>query len=282
MQPTSAIDANEEFGPHKLRKYQSNVLIDGEPYGRRNATLLAGINSYGDPATARRAKVERLAVEYENRIVSILTAISARRAGRAVLQAIDREPCVLLIRPFFGASPDSPNARAVTEDAVAGTSKGRLLRDEDGAVKRPRERGTGAGSDARVEFMPSDFAHHAGDRNANPGAMEDEAMLHELVHALRSMAGRDVGRTVTGQPWYDTIEEFYAIVIANIYRSEAGRTGLRAHHQNFSMMLFESDEFLKVERNRAHLRQLRRQQPRLFSDLHEVTAKFNPIRLMRD
>lgn len=269
----------------KLTTYQSNILIDGLAYGERMANMIPATTSAGDPNPAYTAQVERVAKGYDARIVSILAAINSRKAGRAVLRAIAREPCVLLIRPWFRSSPTSPNARAIADDVSAATAKGRLLRNGDGEVEEPRSRGTGAGSDETIEFLPQDFVNMNATKELqdfSTGNIEDEALLHEMVHSMRSMAGVKLRRKVPDQPLYDDMEEFFAIVIANIYRSECGRKGLRAQHRNYTMALFESGAFLKVERNRAHLRLLRRQQPQLFSDLHAIDVKFNPIRLMWD
>jgi hypothetical protein len=116
-----------------------------------------------------------------------------------------------------------------------------------------------------------------------PGTLEDEILLHELVHAMEFLTGKSVSRAVPFQPLYDTREELFAIVVTNIYRSEwPGRSQIRAHHHGFVASEMDSRQFLRAGMNRHHMRQLRRRYPVLFSDLHALDMPFNPIRLMDD
>lgn len=63
----------------------------------------------------------------------------------------------------------------------------------------------------------------------DPGYDPAEMLLHELVHALREMSGRE--NTLPMGRGFDTREEFFAILVTNIYSSERGRfRPLRADH----------------------------------------------------
>ena len=84
--------------------------------------------------------------------------------------------------------------------------------------------GTGSGTDVTVYFTSQD---HLKELNL-PGNRPDEVLLHELVHALRMMKGMSLCRFMPDD--YDTVEEFHAILVANIYRSECGYPTLRANH----------------------------------------------------
>ena len=82
---------------------------------------------------------------------------------------------------------------------------------------------------------------------------------------------------------YDTLEEFAAIVITNIYRSENGRQGLRRDHlvdqdikdQPLSPPLTNPRTFLTVWR--AQLERLQSELPHLCNQLARIECPFNPI-----
>jgi hypothetical protein len=81
-------------------------------------------------------------------------------------------------------------------------------------------RGFGTGSDARVFFSPGNVAAQAD----SAGQM----LLHELVHAMRSMKGHFVANP-TNDPFVND-EEFIAIVVEDIFQSVAGRISIRTVH----------------------------------------------------
>ena len=88
-------------------------------------------------------------------------------------------------------------------------------------------------------------------------------------------------RPVPKQSRYGTFEEFFAIVVANIYRSEKGLRGVRNDNHADMQMTYESDkQFISTEKNRRHLRQFRRDHRQLFTELKAVDTAFNPLRRM--
>ena len=119
---------------------------------------------------------------------------------------------------------------------------------------------------------------------SGPGTQPDELLLHEMTHGLRHMVGLRMRRNVPFQRSYDTFEELYAILAANIYRSERGRTDLRADHHGFqtlaSLGIHNQEDFIQYRLNRQHLKKLQRQQPEFFADLQAVKAVFNPTTLV--
>jgi hypothetical protein len=62
---------------------------------------------------------------------------------------------------------------------------------------------------------------------------KDYQLLHELVHAVREMRGQLQMVPTVNKEW-DNQEEFFAILIANIYLSETGKRYLGASHHDFS------------------------------------------------
>ena len=169
------------------------------------------------------------------------------------------------------------------------------MRNGDGYPKEPRRRGTGVGADAEIKFITPTLAQSinrsvAGvavksawteGHDPNTLAFEDEILVHELVHAVRGMAGLRTGRRVRRQPHYGNTGEFYAIVVANIYRSECGRGGVRNdNHSEWAIMYVGGRDFLKIQLNRSDLRRFRRQHPLFVKSLHAIDTYFNPFRHM--
>jgi hypothetical protein len=94
--------------------------------------------------------------------------------------------------------------------------------------------------------------------------------------------GRDTPQTRLSQR-YDTLEEFAAIVITNIYRSENGREGLRRHHlldekgkdPPLSPPLTNPRTFLIVWR--PQLERLQSELPLLCNQVAPIDCQFNPL-----
>jgi len=167
-----------------------------------------------------------------------LDEIGRRRTGQALLKAIQAQGFDVLIRPW----PDKVNPGANTgsssfEDALASTPKGRqLLNCGRGNSGEPISQngqpvlGTGGGSSPIIQFSPE-----ASQQIRGPGKEPDEVLFHELAHAYRRTRGVLLCERM-GPPYdnpkekWDNIEEFFAILIANIYRSESRRQGLRGDH----------------------------------------------------
>lgn len=113
------------------------------------------------------------------------------------------------------------NAEAIWETAE-GEQHARAL-DEPGPV------GTGGGTEALLRYTPSWFPRRSRRRQGIAGGLvQDAALLHELVHALRITRG--VVRVERMGEGYDLHDEFMAILIENMYLSEQGRP-LRGDHR---------------------------------------------------
>jgi hypothetical protein len=111
-----------------------------------------------------------------------------------------------------------------------------------------------------------------------PGAKSDEILLHEMIHGLRDLAGVAGDTALTGAyADYDNEEEFYAIVITNIYMSERGAVLLRKDHHTFAA-LANADSFLNDKTYYALMKKLVAQQSILCGSLANVNCTFNPVR----
>jgi hypothetical protein len=132
------------------------------------------------------------------------------------------------------------------------------------------------------------FIAKAADFKQAPGVQKDEILLHEMVHGLRQMRGTTDFHKPKDFPHYDTVEEFMAIVVSNVYRSEQKRPGLRQDHWGFSSLPPEQEDphkFLDVagvggESNRSRMLQFKKENPDFFEDLKRSPAAFNPFKLL--
>ena len=155
-------------------------------------------------------------------------------------------------------------------------------------------KGDGGGSDVVVNFTPgmwvkSDVTAAFGAANAaGPGVSKEEILLHEMIHGMRQMSGTARCAAVPDNPGMDTVEEFMAIVISNVYHSELHLPGLRADHKGFlplSPDLADPHKFVDKDKDKAtsnyqRLQQLKREHPTLCDNLKRVQANFNPFQLV--
>ena len=118
----------------------------------------------------------------------------------------------------------------------------------------------------------------------NPGFKPDEVLLHEMVHAGRVLGGDLKTIKLKGaMKDYDNEEEFFAVLIANIYLSEKGTpsTFLRPSHRLGGILAAAkqaSEAFLFVDDNYRLIEKLCDQQPIVTKMLRDVPGRFNPIR----
>ena len=111
-----------------------------------------------------------------------------------------------------------------------------------------------------------------------PGVQKDEILLHEMVHGVRQMEGTVDFHTPLDAPHYDTVEEFMAIVVSNVYRSEMKRPGLRQDHwafNNLPAIQEDPKKFLAVpgvggESNLTRMQRFKKDNTDFFNDLKRV------------
>jgi hypothetical protein len=182
-----------------------------------------------------------------------LVNIPPCKTSRAVLDAIHRSGKTVTIvperQPLLPDKADA-NAHADPTDPLTATRLG----GKPDNPPSPSALGVGGGSDVVLAFVAQDW-----DPATSTASLRavDETLLHELVHALRQAAGVEdtvplhapfavlrkgdgsvsqlMAGTTGNKPTkfsqiYNEYEEFAAILITNIYRSENGRPGLRRDH----------------------------------------------------
>ena len=202
---------------------------------------------------------------WEAQILNILTRIAQTRAGQALFIAIRHCPRITLIMP----DPEShlnANAAATRWEtaAYAGTAD----------VSKPATLDTeaAAGSSNLVHFSAQNFVDVDG-----VGASRDAILFHELCHSVHQMTGRCMDGWAMANG-YDNLEEFWAILVTNIYLSERRQT-LRGDHQGFLPLdyrLQDSRAFLAWAP--VTIRAVCLSAPAFTRSLAHVPAAFNPIR----
>jgi hypothetical protein len=124
-------------------------------------------------------------------------------------------------------------------------------------------------------------------KDFKPGGSPAEALFHELVHAFlivtETASNRKGPSIVPGSsvkyPEYDTEDDFFAILIANIFSSETGRP-LRAGHDGAEALppnLSTNVGFLAVEAYARLVKQFCSDHPSVSAKLSNVRSAFNPI-----
>jgi hypothetical protein len=126
-------------------------------------------------------------------------------------------------------------------------------------------RGTGGGSDATIFLSP----------NRVHGEGNDEVLVHELTHATRFMRGISHQMPVSGG--YKNHEEFLAMVVENMYRSETSDKPLIDYKKdNINPAKFLDTPLTPAPRLLLAL--MRSKQPAFFTALAKLNVPFNPIK----
>jgi hypothetical protein len=219
---------------------------------------------------------------YENGVRTILMKIANSKVGRAVLNTIRWHHRVVrivpnVIDPAQCARADADEVdvkqfqwnRAVNlVNAVAGTHlhflRGKVnftpgMYAKGGACQKYYE--------SRSQYTPS----------------EDEVLLHELVHGARiaSLKLKLGTAAVKGLTMYDNDEEFFAVLVENIYNSELKKGLLRSSHTGFMEMdknLQGSLAFFQVSGSAFEkVKKFATENPGLAKALSNIDVPFNPL-----
>lgn len=222
------------------------------------------------------------AADYEGAIGVVLDRICGTRTGAALIQEMARTPRILKIMPLNGVF----NAYAGAASQQNAVIKGGVVRSgKDGQPllkNQTTQPGFGLGTSSPLWFDANTFIRfcHYGAGN-KAGAKPDEVLFHEMVHAARVMHGIKSAQPL--KHGYDTEEEFYAILVANIYASETGRgIDLREDHHQFDPLRANKNEAFLPAKDRGDYRftlidKMARQQPKFSQQLAAISTPFNPV-----
>jgi hypothetical protein len=249
----------------------ANIEIDGDEH----TSGFLGLHWF--PSAGASATKEH----YEADVLTSLKRLVGRYIGWCVINEIFyQRPRKMTILPYHPTASDPVNAYASPTDRAAATMKDTTALDSQGNLPGPgkdRIVGTGAGSSSIINFTPSIFSSGPGGPSG-PGATADEILLHEMLHALRQMTGRAVREAVSGNPGMDNYEEFAAIVVTNVYRSELGLPQLRRDHHGFLALTGPTATTAGFKAAFSqYLNFMDVEQPRLCNNLRQARVGFNPF-----
>ena len=251
----------------------------------RHFSAHISVNGAGEPGGTHAAHA------YEHSILRLLHRIHRSQTGASLLFEINRRAHKKMVIMPYHSTTDPNNAYAQADDIEQATRKGFIVRDGgNGAVLTDAQHhtwhGKGGGSDTIVRFSEGTWTKYCNTHKAGhkTGAKPDEVLFHEMVHATREMRG-----VFDPEPlghMYDTDEEFYAILISNIYASETHRPiDLRSDHHGFTPLSPTQDtsaHFLPHKSMKDYRYRLIdtfvREEHGMAHALRHIPAHFNPIR----
>jgi hypothetical protein len=213
----------------------------------------------------------RSAEEFEAEAQAPFFQIVDSGVGRAVLQGLELSGKAVNVVWYRSAESTAVNRKDETLASKPVVDCQLLVPNRP---ERVMGTGTGTGSDTKVGFDPRQYNGSRG-----PGHRADEILVHELVHSLRSCLGLVDCQRPDGIGDYDNVEEFYAVLLANIYMSEKGRSPLRAGHHEY-LPLARPEEFHKSFLAESLIGRLWAQQGVFVKAVARVDCKFNPIRMI--
>ena len=204
--------------------------------------------------------------QWEQTVGATLNRIWESYTGRNVLEELGLSPKIVKIVPYYDTVKDPINATSQARNERDSYYPERPLRSAvDGSLEPGAGVGTGRGSAVRLNYTPWRF----------PKALQPVVLLHEMVHSAEQQRGVIFNMTVHSA-CFDTVAEFDAIVVENIYRSEIGMELAKDHHRQYPMtgnrMLPQEGEL------GARLDSFRARMPHLTQALAQVRVGFNPLR----
>jgi hypothetical protein len=218
-------------------------------------------------------------VAYRHEVEKVLALIRTAQAGQTLIKHINSKNGYMLIVPYEPTKDFPVGAETDPVSQADGTARGLDVRPPGEAPFT----GTGKGSDTEIYYHPANL------REANKrrgyiaaGYGPGEALFHEMIHGLRQLSGvRRPGETVIGEEnTMHSVEELYAIMAANVYRSDRGFTVLRADHRMKSPPLRDARVYQSYyyEHYQTYIDKWFNEQREFCLDMSHVTAKFNPFR----
>lgn len=258
---------------------------------RNYAITIDGGSLGGDEATQSEFSI-RLTLE----------RIARSDTGTALLERMRLTGRSLTILPWTDtkinatASPSDPKAATRKGEFALAGGKGpqRFMPMTEGLFIKEPMVGTGVGSDSVIRFSPFLFGYGGTASKGpkpeipagSPGTTPSAVLFHEMAHSYRHMSGQYQKMPLQGgRAGYNNEEEFFAIVLSNIFvtdpTSEILRRTLRADHRGFNQLapaLSTSKGFLSEKPNERLIGKIGSQEPGLMLDLLKVRATFNPFK----
>jgi len=167
---------------------------------------------------------------YEASVAQVLRLICNYKTGQCLLREIMASPGghVLRIVPFQGK-----DARTVFSSERDATPSGQPVRNPANGQPRtgPNNQpilGTGGGANVTIFYEPITWIKDTFQTLRIGNLLPDDVLVHELLHGLRMMLALmqplALGTAALNQRFNNT-EEFYALMVADIYVSERNKKG---------------------------------------------------------
>jgi hypothetical protein len=206
--------------------------------------------------------------DFDFQVGMLVDQILKRKTGQIILKGIYYSGWAIVVLPFT-----SPSCNSIT-------------------TGRPgRDLIEGRGFNVAVSFKldPSCWVD-PNTKDFKPGGTPTELLFHELVHAFRLVTGKASDRKgplnpylpdkLKNYPEYDVVEDFFAILVTNIFASETGRP-LRASHADLTLLpphLSTSKGFLAVQEYAELVREFCSDHRSVSQQIRDVPSPFNPIK----
>ena len=226
-------------------------------------------------------------VAYRREVEKVLALVSSTQAGQTLFRHINLKRQFLLISPYKPTEKDPVNAYAAPRSEADSAPAGFVAESVSinfpfaGKIEIPTVTGTGNGSKVDVFYHPATWREvNKRVGHITPGDGPGEVLFHEMTHGLRELSGllryKD---KVDGEERMDSVEEFFAIMAANVYRSERGFKLLRADHWSSNRitgnLVYQSAYY---EHYQSYIDKWFNEQRAFCLDMARTPAKFNPFR----
>jgi hypothetical protein len=222
-------------------------------------------------------RVSGTSTDYDSDVAAIVRGLLATQTGRAIATKIQTHGTVLITDDYPGKLLGEYNAEF---DPALGKNNKTLgivvFHPQDATITTAKIFYNGKEiSVAQVRSIQRNYA----------GFQPDEIVFHELVHAARYLGGDFKQTPIPKMPDYDNEEEYFAVLVTNIYSSEKGRSfaSFRKSHRlrlKPGMNEQEADPwaFLLEDDNYRLVEKFCKQHPTIAPIIAHAPADFNPIR----
>jgi hypothetical protein len=248
-------------------------------------------NKVVNPATGKivlKGNPAQIASQWQKDVLSVLEDLYLHsRLSRQMFDALNlagADPLygggyrILVIKPYT-PTDEKPTAFGVCNAFAAPKSASAQSQETFDGTRKGN--GAGPGSSCEIHYDKARWCvgSRCGPTPASAGDYPAETLLHEMLHGLRQLAGQQ-DMSAIGLD-YDTMEEFYAILLTNVYMSERGRKRLRKNHHGNSPLdkdAATSEGFLMFGDHVRWLTWLVNRGAVMVRRVAEINAPFNPIR----
>lgn len=193
---------------------------------------------------------------FETTILNLLKEVSRKRVGLLVLYEVKNSGHILKIRPAKSLMDSQTFALTKIEKSVRRAVSGNAI----------------------LRFLPGNYDSKSKKFiNIEPFFAPDDVLIHELFHTARAMQGLSYFEITNDS--YDDLEEFFAVMVSNVFLSETGRNHrLRAGHVPSLIVklgMTSKDFWMKYDHR---IIKLKKQNPMFFNLMAQVNCQFNPFR----